>query len=279
MHVATPASAHGALEASICVTKLAVTRRSPSASAATRPCSDKWWGAHSPPDQLLWNSLPGTASYRTTSGKSVLTSLALTILHRREPLPQSPSWMEILLQILDQVKPTYLHLGLPCGTCSRARRPIAKHLVAQGAPQPQPLRSAEHPLGLPSLKPTSISGQRAQSANKLYRFAIQVPRWAFNHEAIVSIENPHRSWLWTVLLHLVRETADDNLWRHFAALHDIEFANCMHGGTRLKITRWRSTASVFASLQLACDGGHDHASYQLESHAAGWQFDTAAEAS
>ena len=42
---------------------------------------------------------------------------------------------EISLQILDQVKPTYLHLGLPCGTCSRARdRPIAKHLVAQAPP-------------------------------------------------------------------------------------------------------------------------------------------------
>ena len=107
---------------------------------------------------------------------------------------------------------------------------------------------------------------------------MKITQWACRRNVILSIENPHRSWLWTVLLHLVREAADPQLLQYYAALQDVEFANCMHAGTRLKITRWRSTATVFSSLQLPCDGNHEHDPYLIESQAAGWRFDTASEA-
>ena len=45
-----------------------------------------------------------------------------------------------------------VHLGLPCGTSSRARElPIPLALRRAGVPEPRPLRSAAHPLGIPGL--------------------------------------------------------------------------------------------------------------------------------
>ena len=53
----------------------------------------------------------------------------------------------ILLDLLNSRPRGYLHLGMPCGTASRAQeRPVARDKILQGAPQPPPLRSADpHP--------------------------------------------------------------------------------------------------------------------------------------
>ena len=62
----------------------------------------------------------------------------------------SPGGEAILWDMLESQQLLGVHLGLPCGTASRAReRPVAPHLQKQGVPNPPPLRSADHPLGLP----------------------------------------------------------------------------------------------------------------------------------
>ena len=72
-----------------------------------------------------------------------------------------PKQQRILTDIMHSRPPEYIHLGMPCGTASRAReRPVATSKVLQGAPQPPPLRSADHPLGLPHINPESTSGIR-----------------------------------------------------------------------------------------------------------------------
>ena len=53
---------------------------------------------------------------------------------------------DIVIQLLRAGLVVYLHAGLPCGTCSRAREmPMAGFFV------PKPLRSEEFPMGLPGL--------------------------------------------------------------------------------------------------------------------------------
>ena len=83
------------------------------------------------------------------------------------------SGVEILWAILDLRGLAAVHLGLPCGTSSRARElPLPKALRLAGVPEPPPLRSAEHPLGLPNLSPKHQA--RVDSANALYKLAVDI---------------------------------------------------------------------------------------------------------
>ena len=44
---------------------------------------------------------------------------------------------DILIDLLNSRPPNYIHLGMPCGTASRAReRPVAQDKILQGGPQP-----------------------------------------------------------------------------------------------------------------------------------------------
>ena len=61
----------------------------------------------------------------------------------------SPSGVKILWDILLSPGLEAVHLGLPCGTSSRAReRPLPMALKLAGVPEPPPLRSvAQRPCG------------------------------------------------------------------------------------------------------------------------------------
>ena len=97
----------------------------------------------------------------------------------------------ILIDLLNNRPPDYIHLGMPCGTASRAReRPVARDKIKQGAPQPPPLRSADHPLGLPHINPDSTSGIRLKKANQLYRFVIDILLIAMKSHSVISLGNP-----------------------------------------------------------------------------------------
>ena len=64
----------------------------------------------------------------------------------------SASGTRILWDIMKAPGLAAVHLGLPCGTSSRARElPIPKAMRDAGVPEPPPLRSALHPLGIPGL--------------------------------------------------------------------------------------------------------------------------------
>ena len=129
---------------------------------------------------------------------------------------------EILIDILNHHPPDYIHLGMPCGTASRAReKPISHHQRQMGAPNPPPLRSATHPLGLPHINPATTSGIRLAKANQLYRFVIQLLYLAMRHGSVISLENPHRSWFWAAILAIILEINDPQLTNFWDSLHDV----------------------------------------------------------
>lgn len=87
-----------------------------------------------------------------------------------------------------------VHMGPPCGTSSKARNiPIKRKLRAQGAPNPQPLRSSKFPLGFPWLK--GLNKVKVQAANQLYEFAAKVATLCNDCDVLVTIENPANSFM------------------------------------------------------------------------------------
>ena len=183
--------------------------------------------------------------------------------------------VDVFKQMLSDLQPSYIHMGLPCGTCSRAReKPLPKH--CKNARGPTPLRDADNLLGRPGL---SVNDQaKVQSANQLYHLAIWVLRWCMSSGCMVSIENPHRSWLWPLLALLVRRCDDVEFSFFFNSLDAVVFDSCMHGGRRDKRTKWLSTAGVFSSLAQDCDKSHAHASWQPYMSEGGIIFPTKEEA-
>ena len=189
------------------------------------------------------------------------------------------SHQKILIDLLHNRPPDYIHLGMPCGTASRAReRPVARNKINQGAPQPPPLRSADHPLGLPHINPESTSGVRLAKANILYRFVVDILLIAMKYNSVISLENPYRSWFWAAILAYVQAQNNADLTKFWDSLTEIFFHNCCHGGQRKKGTRWKSTPGVFTQLTANCQNDHDHLPYQVQSQNGTWTFDTSSEA-
>ena len=186
----------------------------------------------------------------------------------------SSAGQSLFWQMVVDLQPVAIHAGVACGTSSRAReKAIPLALQRAGAPTPPPLRDAAFPMGLPNLKPHHQ--HRVDAANALYRFVLEVLLYCIKHSIIFSVENPWRSWFWSVLVHLARELSLEAC-RMLNTLHSVLFDNCMHGGLRQKRTRIDCTTSAYDCLSLDCDGNHEHQAYniQFDGH---WQFDTAAE--
>ena len=66
----------------------------------------------------------------------------------------------------DTSKVVAWHMGLPCGTCSRARE-----IQLKGVWSPPPLRDAAHPMGLPWNSPSDA--KKVEAANSLYERAFK----------------------------------------------------------------------------------------------------------
>ena len=183
----------------------------------------------------------------------------------------------VLWSMLEQPNLFAVHLGVPCGTSSRAReRPVPKHLIRLGAPSPKPLRSGAHPLGVPGLSP--INQARVDSANTLYKLTLDVTLHCLAKGIGVSIENPANSWTWAVFVALLVRDYDDSAKRLYNSLQPVLFHSCCHGGQRKKATQWLSTPDLFASLAAECQGDHPHEPFSVSRSADGWLFDTSLEA-
>ena len=183
---------------------------------------------------------------------------------------------QILFTILDQPRLFAVHMGLPCGTASRARdRPIPAKLRSQGAPSPKPLRSADHPLGLPNL--TGVNKSKVLSANILYRLALEILLFLAGRDVVISIENPANSYLWPALVALAIQLSLEAA-RLLNQLARVSFHACCHGSTRRKNTAWLSSPGVYSALNAVCDYSHDHDDWTVKLTIDGWQFDTASEA-
>ena len=102
----------------------------------------------------------------------------------------NPQQLELLETMICFTKPCYIHLGLPCGTCSRAReKPMPAKLG--GHMGPKPLRNEIHLLGLPDLQ--GADKTKVELANQLYQCAISILMLCFKLQCMLSIENPARS--------------------------------------------------------------------------------------
>eukprot|EP00435_Cladocopium_sp_Y103_P045469 s290_g13.t1 len=188
----------------------------------------------------------------------------------------SDGGQQILWDVLQSPNLLGIHMGLPCGTANRAReKPVSQQLQAQGAPNPPPLRSAVYPLGLPGL--SDYHRAKVQSANALYKLAVEIILFCVQRNVVISVENPANSWLWAalVLLTVQHSTAAASAYNQ---LEKVTFHACCHGSTRRKSTGWLSTPGVYSALSATCQNDHDHEPWGVRWSGETWIFDTAAEA-
>ena len=184
---------------------------------------------------------------------------------------------ELLQQMVQHIEPDIAHMGLPCGTCSRAReQPISQEMKDKGAPEPKPLRGPHHLLGFDTLGPHDRA--KVDCANKVYKTAVLVMQACFRVGTTVVLENPARSWLWALLAYYVKQTADEQFKAWFFNMREVVFAMCMFGGKRAKMTKLLVSSSDLDSLARECDRSHVHAGWGVSLTQEGWGFATAQEA-
>ena len=177
--------------------------------------------------------------------------------------------------MLYQLKPMSIHLGLPCGTCSRAREKALPAHLRDKYNAPQPLRDSENLLGFPRLQGSDLA--KTTSANALYRFAVRLLFICWKLQISPSIENPTRSWLWALLVLLVEELGVTDFTHWFLRLHKTSFHACMHG-SRNKQTSLLAPTGLYDRLEATCDGQHYHLPWEIRPSGRGLAFATADEA-
>ena len=153
--------------------------------------------------------------------------------------PFCKSCLELLWQLLDNPDVGAVHLAPPCGASSQARS------IPAGPKAPQPLKSAVHPDGLPSLQ--GLDAKRVHSANVLYSLTGDIVLFAFQKGILVSVENPASSWFWMC--------SGMQKVGHLPLL-DTFFHHCMFGSERKKHTKFLHTVPHLTLLGHKCDGQH-----------------------
>ena len=153
------------------------------------------------------------------------------------------SW-EFLHYVLRNFPVCFVHAAPPCGTCSRARE-----IQLGGASQPRPLRSTEHPHGLPNL--TSDEQARVNAANAIYEQIAAFLELCTSHNIPWSIENPARSYLW--------DTAWMSRLQKIAKFYF--FTACAWGSTRPTKKAFLSSLPDMRRLEAQCPGNHEHEPY------------------
>jgi len=128
-----------------------------------------------------------------------------------------------------------VHLAPPCGTSSAARNKRHPDLEAAGFELPRPLRSREHPMGLPTLR--GLDAAKVNSANILYWATYRIASLCIQLKITVSIENPQNSLFW-LTDHMVR------LFSEHMGHHNV-FQACMMGADRDKRTLWWCSDETF----------------------------------
>ena len=136
----------------------------------------------------------------------------------------------------------WVHLAPVCGTASRERN------MQRKPSDPKPLRSLDFLHGLPHLD--GIELQRVLTANSLYQTSCEIFEFCCSNGIAVTLKNPSSSYLWNTdwILRLMRRFA--------LSVSDSQM--CMLGGSRPKWTRLLSNLSVISTLDIQCDGSHQH---------------------
>ena len=184
---------------------------------------------------------------------------------------------QVLLQKMNKVPPQLVHFAMPCGTGSRARdRKIPLNLRKRGAPEPPPLRSATHPLGMPNL--SKFHQAKVESANLLLFFVVAMLEQCHIMSIHVVLENPARSWIWAALAEIVRRHNNVGFRQWYNNLFDFVFSACEHGGGRPKETRFLTSLAALLKLEKRYSGNHEHLPYNISWKDQRWNFDTSKEA-
>ena len=107
-----------------------------------------------------------------------------------------------------------------CSTLSRAReRPLPGH-----PNPPAPLRSAEHPEGIPTLGRADQA--RVDAANSFIKFTLQQATKAADSGRATVLESPLRSYLW--MFPQMKQLRQNKFWKR------VEYDACCWGGARCK---------------------------------------------
>ena len=164
-----------------------------------------------------------------------------------------PKDRELLYHSLDSDLVAWVHLAPVCGTCSRARQ------IRNGGPRP--LRSDQHPMGLPDLAPGER--QRVTLANQMYSESCSLFQFCAQRGILVTMENPSNSlfWLTQPFIHLQQQVE----------LFHSDSQMCMMGGTRPKWTRLVANFSAIEELNIECDNSHQHQPWGKTTDAHGLQ--------
>lgn len=175
-----------------------------------------------------WKCLQGQGSFALLLS-NMGSTIALLLTRYRSQAPDAASFVYLTREVdsslidawLESSMLVWIHLAPVCGTASRARD------IQVLATDPKPLRSCEHPDGLPSLSGSDL--RRVTLANKLYEFACALFEKATLRGILVTLENHRNSHFWSTSWFIA-------LWRR-VELHCCDFQACMLGGTRAKWTR------------------------------------------
>ena len=157
---------------------------------------------------------------------------------------------DLFWQLVADVGAEFVLFAAPCGSSSRAREIPRKGF-------PGPLRSDDHPDGLPGL--AFEDAERVRKANELYKFVAESALELCKRGISWAIENPLNSLFWKTspmrgLVEMASKLGFD--------LSDVVFQMCMHGGRRDKKVRLMSFGRVdLSGLSVMCNKEHQHASW------------------
>ena len=162
---------------------------------------------------------------------------------------------ELLEEWLSSPLLLWAHFAPVCGTASRAREIPRPELSTA----PQPLRSLEHPLGLPTLAPGDR--RRVEIANELFRYTCYLFALCISRGVLATMENPRGSYLWIIpfVLELMRA-------HHLFAT---DFQACMYGSMRDKWTRVIASFPEICQMDATCDRSHKHLGWGFTTNAQG----------
>ena len=181
-----------------------------------------------------------------------------------------PDSLQQLIDLLhnERHRVVAVHLAPACGTASKAREKKLTKLAAQGFKIPVPLRSQQKPMGLDNL--SGLDKVRTEAANQVYEATAAIMSVCLELDIACSVENPENSLFWFY--------PDIEKVMQLAKGHSVSFHNCMHGGSRNKLTKWWATKSIYESLCSFCDNTHKHAGWNPQPVGTKLTFPTASEA-
>ena len=152
--------------------------------------------------------------------------------------------VQLVVRLLDTRKVLFVHMAPPCSTSSQAR------MIQRTWSDPKPLRSWDHPDGLPGL--SFLDKTRVSQANKLYQVCFEIAEACSHRHIWWSIENPTGSFMWVT-------TPFQVLWTRFRdIIRFATFHNCVYGGDRKKSTALWTSCSDLQGLSCVCSKDFDH---------------------